>query len=231
MRNLNIAGPEFDGKHTIPLGSNEYGEQAIARPNLPASAGDEFIMQTSRFGAHGTDYIPSGLPKHRFHFSAESNEQDNSSYIWAVNGTDSETPNHVEVDEVPTPEGRWLFFKNSLQHRVTRIYNSSSTEVATRKILLFWLVNPMKPIESTQDVPHQNFDEFILPVIIEALEPRVGHSTALKIAEDARWGQTVEQAQEIRLALMAERSNKQQDEGNGFEKAISTTHQFNFCEH
>eukprot|EP00656_Telonema_subtile_P056008 TRINITY_DN8852_c0_g2_i5.p1 TRINITY_DN8852_c0_g2~~TRINITY_DN8852_c0_g2_i5.p1 ORF type:complete len:879 (+),score=217.84 TRINITY_DN8852_c0_g2_i5:62-2698(+) len=239
MRNLNIGSLNYEG-NSVSLGYNEYAERL---PSINAAADDddvyvdgwkpeedpEALGHNQYDQGNGYNQVPTGHPRHRFHFTAEAGEKESSKNVYEVRGTDHQTPNNVPVDCVPTEQDRWVFFKNSLQHKVNRLYNTSQTEKAERKILLFWLVNPALPITSTAEIAPQQFDDVIMPVIVELFEPLVGHSAAEKIAEHARWGLTPEDAKANRLSLMAERSHGKVDKQ--FETQILTTFEFNFCEH
>merc|ERR1712107_772875 len=72
---------------------------------------------------------------------------------WDVGHKEERVPNHVELGSIATPCGRCLAFKNSLQHKVELLWNGSDTETVTRKVLIFWLVDPDQRILSTLDVP------------------------------------------------------------------------------
>eukprot|EP00931_Biecheleriopsis_adriatica_P076800 TRINITY_DN50473_c0_g1_i1.p1 TRINITY_DN50473_c0_g1~~TRINITY_DN50473_c0_g1_i1.p1 ORF type:complete len:642 (-),score=123.12 TRINITY_DN50473_c0_g1_i1:118-1974(-) len=60
----------------------------------------------------------------------------------------------VPLGHLPLPCGRLASWPNSHIHRVTRIENTSG-ETATRRIVVFWLVNPERRIVSTKHVPAQ----------------------------------------------------------------------------
>lgn len=60
----------------------------------------------------------------------------------------------VPLGQLPLPCGRLASWPNSHIHRVTRIENTSG-EMATRRIVVFWLVNPERRIVSTKHVPAQ----------------------------------------------------------------------------
>jgi len=60
----------------------------------------------------------------------------------------------VPLGHLPLPCGRLASWPNSHIHRVTRLENTAQ-EAATRRIIVFWLVNPEKRIVSTKHVPPQ----------------------------------------------------------------------------
>ncbi len=53
-----------------------------------------------------------------------------------------------------TPANRVIVFPNSHIHRLSSMYSSDGMD-ATRRIVVFWLVNPERPIISTANVPAQ----------------------------------------------------------------------------
>lgn len=74
---------------------------------------------------------------------------------------------NIELGAVPTVQGRAVVFGNEMQHCVTLLYNPSKTEVAYRKIVCWFLVNPAVQIISTEDVPPQQvlFSWFPIPLV------------------------------------------------------------------
>jgi len=60
----------------------------------------------------------------------------------------------VPLGHLPLPCGRLASWPNSHIHQVTRLENTAQ-EAATRRIIVFWLVNPEKRIVSTKHVPPQ----------------------------------------------------------------------------
>eukprot|EP01013_Petalomonas_cantuscygni_P001628 TRINITY_DN11650_c0_g1_i1.p1 TRINITY_DN11650_c0_g1~~TRINITY_DN11650_c0_g1_i1.p1 ORF type:complete len:691 (-),score=114.05 TRINITY_DN11650_c0_g1_i1:1944-4016(-) len=59
------------------------------------------------------------------------------------------------LGEVSTPEGRCIAFPNDLQHRAAPFQLVDPTRPGHRKMLVFFLVDPAKPILSTATVPRQ----------------------------------------------------------------------------
>ncbi len=57
----------------------------------------------------------------------------------------------------PTEEGYLLVFPNCHIHKLTKLTNISNKEPSSRRIIVFFFVNPEKKIISTRDVaPQQN---------------------------------------------------------------------------
>jgi hypothetical protein len=53
-----------------------------------------------------------------------------------------------------TPANRVVVFPNSHIHRLSNMYSSDGAD-ATRRIVVFWLVNPERPIVSSANVSQQ----------------------------------------------------------------------------
>lgn len=93
----------------------------------------------------------------------------------------------LPLGKVEGLNGRLIVFPNSHVHRVTNLRNISTESGAQskRRIIVFFLVNPMKRILSTREIPPQQ--------------------------KEAGGSMTREQAMEFRLELMRERKFKKQD--------------------
>jgi hypothetical protein len=58
------------------------------------------------------------------------------------------------LGRMETPAPRVIVFPNSHIHRLSSMYSSDGKD-ATRRIVVFWLVNPDRPIISTANVAEQ----------------------------------------------------------------------------
>jgi len=61
----------------------------------------------------------------------------------------------INLGEIETKEDRCLVFPNFLQHQVSSFTLQNNTKIGTRKILVFFLINPATKILSTKDVKPQ----------------------------------------------------------------------------
>uniref|UniRef100_A0A7R9U5A3 DUF4246 domain-containing protein n=1 Tax=Pinguiococcus pyrenoidosus TaxID=172671 RepID=A0A7R9U5A3_9STRA len=86
----------------------------------------------------------------------------------------------LPLGELETPDNRMLVFPNSHVHKVMRMINTGD-RLAKRRIVVFFLVNPLVRIVSTKEVP------------------------------DQRSTMSLERAKEHRLELMKERRLHKQD--------------------
>ena len=138
---------------------------------------------------------------------------------------------NVEIGTTPTPPGRLLVFPNDLQHCVTDISNSSDTEIAYRKILCFFLVNPKVNLISTKDVPEQQWDRIKLrsatwlTLVSRKMGKPLPRDVVMLIVEKAKFGFSWEEAKQIRLDLMKERKLFVNAQNNLMER------QYSLCEH
>jgi len=61
----------------------------------------------------------------------------------------------VPVGTLGTPAGRLLVFPNSHIHQLSAMQAGGGAKQATRRVIVFWLVNPERPIVSTREVRPQ----------------------------------------------------------------------------
>ena len=138
---------------------------------------------------------------------------------------------NVEMGAIPTTQGRMIVFPNDIQHRVVGVGNSSDTEIATRKILCFFLVNPDVNLISTMDVPQQQWErvKYTQAVWLTLVSKRMGKQLpkemVMYIIEKAKYGFTWEEALQHRLNLMKERKFFVNDQNEEMER------EYSLCEH
>lgn len=118
-----------------------------------------------------------------------------------------------------TPQGRLLAFPNTLQHKVEPFELVDKTRPGHRRFLVLWLVDPHYRICSTRNVPPQQESWWA------ETETKPGAPEGTSAGGEAADGRmSLEEAKELRLELMAERTKKQE----GMERSFET---YNFCEH
>jgi len=122
--------------------------------------------------------------------------------------------------------------------RVEAICNTSDTENATRKILVFWLVDPDRRVPSTADVPPQQWEAtrpLLARTLHEQWHPNGCEGVKLRvlavkvILDYAQWGFSWEEAAAHRLKFMEERKYSTIEVGGEFEKLLKR--EYSFCEH
>ncbi|OQE20366.1 hypothetical protein PENSTE_c013G08080 [Penicillium steckii] len=115
-----------------------------------------------------------------------------------------------ELGGVNCREGRIITFPNTLQHRVSPFTLSDPSKPGHRKILALFLVDPHRRIISSANVPPQRDDW-----LRESMKGKIGNKLM-----------SLEEAKDVRLELMAERSLKSVEMNQKFEVGA-----FNLCEH
>lgn len=115
-----------------------------------------------------------------------------------------------ELGGVNCREGRIITFPNTLQHRVSPFTLSDPSKPGHRKILALFLVDPHRRIISSANVPPQR-DNWLR----ESMKGEIGNKLM-----------SLDEAKDVRLELMAERSLKSVEMNQKFEVGA-----FNLCEH
>lgn len=91
----------------------------------------------------------------RFLFAEEGDKLMSSTRQDAIHPTDTLGGGDLRpLGCMKTPANRVIVFPNSHIHRLSSMYSSDGMD-ATRRIVVFWLVNPERPILSTANVPMQ----------------------------------------------------------------------------
>eukprot|EP01025_Chloroclados_australasicus_P046513 TRINITY_DN5129_c1_g1_i4.p1 TRINITY_DN5129_c1_g1~~TRINITY_DN5129_c1_g1_i4.p1 ORF type:complete len:314 (+),score=33.23 TRINITY_DN5129_c1_g1_i4:268-1209(+) len=118
----------------------------------------------------------------------------------------------IDLGTVQTGKRKCVVFPNNYQHKLVGLENSSDTEVAYRKMICFFLVDPQQKIISTEDIRDQNWTKQKQKVAVELQKValrKIGRSlpevAAQKILQGAKVGFTLEEAQQHRVGLMRDR--------------------------
>jgi len=247
LRNRNVVA--LDRIPTTDLGGNDYAEHD-KRVTIETSdaawqsiSSKEKDVDSHLSDAGGDDdgmdeedekSIPTGFVKPKFQFTRDDVRP---ASLWNVGYKSQSMPNYIDLGVVGTPVGRALVFKNSMQHRVQMLCNSSATDTAFRKVLIFWLVDPDKRILSTEDIPEQQWDltrARIGQVLHKQWRPasetvKMPANPIKLILAYAKYGFTRKEALQNRLKLMEERSYSRHAIDNKFEALI--VREYSFCEH
>lgn len=153
-------------------------------------------------------------------------------WLTEIYGCQNDEPCVQEVGSVLCREGRLLTFPNVLQHQVQPFKLADPTKKGHRKILALFLVDPGIRIISTANVPPQQRDWWAEEVTKQtgtSGEAFGKLSAELKdkiIDEVDDFPISMEEAKEIRLKLMVERSKYVSDFKVAFENRS-----FSLCEH
>ncbi|KAF9124694.1 hypothetical protein BGW39_007960 [Mortierella sp. 14UC] len=108
------------------------------------------------------------------------------------------------LDGVVTKQDRCFVFPNIYQHQVQPFQLEDPTKPGSRKILVFFLVNPEEPTLSTTNVPPQQKEwvsEDYLQVVAKKLPPELVREIDLMVD----WPMEMEEAKKHRTELMKER--------------------------
>jgi len=247
LRNRNVVGMKRIPQTVI--GDNEsFGERAIEvavsdgswrSESASKSLGADENTEVEEDGSDTNDadepeQVPTGFVRPKYKLSGDNVR---AASLWSVGWKKETMPNHIDLGIIATPPGRALVFKNSNQHRVSIMCNSSLEDTAFRKVLVFWLVDPDKRIASTANIPMQQWN-VIRAQLAHTLHRQwrpLGSASALRtdivklILDFTKWGFTQEEASHHRLKLMEERKFSRRAVGSKFEKLIER--QYSFCEH
>ncbi|KAF9929590.1 hypothetical protein FBU30_001431 [Linnemannia zychae] len=110
------------------------------------------------------------------------------------------------LDGVITKQDRCLVFPNTYQHQVQPFQLADPTKPGSRKILVFFLVNPEEPTLSTTNVPPQQKSwaphlERFRYLTEEKLPPELMH----QVISLVDWPMDLDEAKALRVELMSER--------------------------
>jgi len=131
-------------------------------------------------------------------------------------------PQNQSLGYIETKEDRCIAFPNVWQHRVDPFHTVDGAP-AHRKILVFFLVDPLRPVVSTARVPVQRTDWLAAAGVASAATPGTG---VPRLPSAVEWPLTWERACEVRTAVMAERRTAV--------RAVNDTLfevEFSMCEH
>ncbi|KAI3578651.1 hypothetical protein IWW34DRAFT_737870 [Fusarium oxysporum f. sp. albedinis] len=149
-------------------------------------------------------------------------EQDKHDPIYRTFAIKKDGDRQQDIGSVNTKAGRAIFFPNLVQHRVSPFELVDRTKPGHRKILALFLVDPAISIISTSNVPPQQkywWDQHRLQNG-ECLPDSSNEKVSL-----VDWPMGLEEAKELRLQLMDERTWMQEQEQDGVRE------EWNFCEH
>lgn len=158
--------------------------------------------------------------------------QDVHEWLTEIYGCYNDQPEVQEAGSVLCCEGRLLTFPNILQHQVQPFKLADPAKKGHRKILALFLVDPGIRIISTANVPPQQRDWWGEEVTKQRGPSNKAFgklSAELKdkiIDEVDDFPIGLDEAKEIRLRLMAERSQYVSDSKAAFERRA-----FSLCEH
>ncbi len=164
---------------------------------------NEHIVASGIYYYH-TENIGESLLKFRTSVGEPEYEQSDDRGVAAVYGLTNEGPLLQEVGHISCVQGRSVAWPNTLQHQVQRFELLDKSKKGTRKILVFFLVDPALRILSTSIVPPQQQSWFEMEM--KKSKPIPGMPADLQGLIGAKdWFFPHDKALEVRQELMKER--------------------------
>lgn len=105
---------------------------------------------------YSMDNITESLLKFREAVDDPPYEQDDKEGVYQVFGMENEGKLNQKIGSLIAREGRCIAFPNVYQHKVAPFELVDKTKNGHRKILVFFLIDPMKRVISTRNIAPQN---------------------------------------------------------------------------
>jgi len=153
-------------------------------------------------------------------------EQGDHTWLWNIFGFKAEDPGVQDSGSVVTREGRLVTFPNFVQHRVEGFRLQDPTKPGYRKIVALFLVNPHIKILSSAKVPCQRKDWWDESQQRRRMTRKAARDLGDREHAFVDFPLTMDEAKEMRLKLMKERSFFGEAQGETVEGNM-----FNMCEH
>ncbi|KAK4046574.1 hypothetical protein OIV83_005944 [Microbotryomycetes sp. JL201] len=206
------------------------------KPEYPGGSWHVEGMQNEEIVASGIYYYDEdNISESRLAFRGTFDQEDlpyeqcDNRGVRTVFGIEDEGPILQDYGSLITKGGRAIAFPNIYQHCVSPFELQDKSKPGHRKILVFFLVDPLKRIPSTSDVPPQQLEW----VSSELDKPRIKADTLPSLPAEL-WSQalkatdmmSLDEAKKVREELMRERQAlvKQNDQ-------IIFQRPFSLCEH
>ncbi|KAG0049981.1 hypothetical protein BGZ83_005219 [Gryganskiella cystojenkinii] len=137
-----------------------------------------------------------------------------------------EGPMIQSLDGILTKQDRCIVFPNIYQHQVQPFELQDNTKPGSRRILVFFLIDPQHPILSTSQVPPQQKSWTREHGLLEEVSKRLPQELVDQVDEYLDWPMSLIEAKQHREKLMHERKF--------FVKTVNTElfeRPFSLCEH
>ncbi|KAJ6633832.1 hypothetical protein Bhyg_16969 [Pseudolycoriella hygida] len=105
---------------------------------------------------YSMENVTESLLKFRAAVDDPPYEQDDREGVYQVFGLENEGPLNQKLGSIVAREGRCIAFPNVYQHKVAPFELADKTKNGHRKILVFFLIDPMKRVISTRNIAPQN---------------------------------------------------------------------------
>ncbi|EIW52138.1 uncharacterized protein TRAVEDRAFT_135946 [Trametes versicolor FP-101664 SS1] len=239
--------PKADGRVELKLGGRTV--QVIVklanivltpeRPEYPGGSWHVEGMANEKIVATGLYYYASeNITESRLDFRTVVGEGSDNGVWMPYEQSDDKGYNTVygfgggkalnqELGHIVAEEGKCIAFPNIYQHRVDDFELADRTKPGYRKILCFFLVDPLTRIMSTTDVPPQQAEWSMAEMLRVPAMQGLPVELFDMVADYATTGtMSREEAEEHRKGLMAERANFVVQHNEGVFEL-----EFNMCEH
>lgn len=183
---------------------------------------NENIIASGIYYYDNNNITPSKL-YFRKHVCEPPYEQGDDNGVLYTYGLRNEHGLNQQIGEIDTITGRCIAFPNIYQHQVQSFELLDPTKAGHRKILVFFLINPVTTIISTSDIKPQQYD-WIYEIIYDELD--IFSLELLKCIMNYLGLKTLDRAKEYRLDLMKERKFAiDENTKKAYER------EFSLCEH
>ncbi|KAG9073104.1 hypothetical protein KI688_000891 [Linnemannia hyalina] len=168
-------------------------------------------MANDNIAATGIYYYHSdNISESRLNFRIQVHEPEYDQYddsgVLHMYDLENEGPLVQPLDGIITKQDRCLVFPNIYQHEVQPFELQDPTRPGTRKILVFFLVNPEEPTLSTTRVPPQQKEWVQHRVAFEhSVQDKLPTELLDEIYSMVDWPMDLEEAKTLREELMNER--------------------------
>ncbi|KAG0044153.1 hypothetical protein BGZ83_010598 [Gryganskiella cystojenkinii] len=218
-----VAPDEFKAPESLPpfkLKATENPLQVIVKlanielsPENPKYEGGTWHvegMANENIVASGIYYYHSeNVTETRLNFRISVREPEYQQYdyegVRTMYGLVNNEPMIQHLDAIVTKQDRCIVFPNIYQHQVQPFELEDKTKAGSRKILVFFLVNPQSPILSTTHVPPQQMDWALSVGLLEEIKSRLPPELVKRVEDYLEWPMSLKEAKEHRLKLMEER--------------------------
>ncbi|CAO3565366.1 unnamed protein product [Mortierella alpina] len=175
---------------------------------------------------YNTENISESRLNFRIQVHEPMYEQNDNRGMELMYGLQNEEALVQYLDGIVTKQDRCIAFPNIYQHQVQPFELEDPTKPGTRSILVFFLVDPAKPILSTTHVPPQQKTWAPRSGLLQEVEDKMPPEIVLAIQKLVDWPIDLDEAKLHREELMRERKY--------FVKVMNTDmfeRPFSLCEH
>ncbi|KAF9217869.1 hypothetical protein BGZ59_008976 [Podila verticillata] len=141
----------------------------------------------------------------RIHVQEPDYAQGDDTGVLAMFGLEDEEALVQNLDGIVTKQDRCIAFPNIYQHQVQPFGLADPTKPGTRKILVFFLVNPETPILSTTHVPPQQKEWAPMKGVLLQAARKLPAELVQEIDKHVDWPMELEEAFRHREELMKQR--------------------------